>query len=118
MRTPSIRDLSPAHRRVAVEAAQALQARGYRCWLVGGAVRDLALGLVPKDVDLATDATPDQVEAVFARTVAVGKAFGTIVVVLEDARGTGAPELEVVQRRRIREAEGASGAQSVPVGAG
>ena len=47
-------------------------------------MRDLALGLEPKDVDLATDALPDEVESLFPHTNPVGKAFGTILVHLDE----------------------------------
>jgi poly(A) polymerase len=57
---------------------------GYQALFAGGCVRDALLGRALKDIDIATSATPDQVEALFAgRTVAVGKAFG-VVVVLRD----------------------------------
>ncbi|MBA3686880.1 MAG: hypothetical protein H0W72_16800, partial [Planctomycetes bacterium] len=65
--------------------ADALLAAGFETYLVGGCVRDLLLDRPVKDVDLATAAHPDQVETVFAvagmRTIAVGKAFGVVVVV-------------------------------------
>ena len=53
----------------------------HETWFVGGCVRDLLLGRPVHDVDLATGATPDQVEAAFDKTVAVGKSFGVVVVV-------------------------------------
>ena len=60
--------------------AEALRAAGHRAWLVGGAVRDLALEVEPKDADLASAATPDELEDLFPTTHAVGRAFGTVVV--------------------------------------
>lgn len=60
-----------------------LQAKGYRALLAGGAVRDLLLNRVPQDLDLATDATPDQVEALFEKTIMVGRAFGVVRVIIE-----------------------------------
>ncbi|MBE7491910.1 MAG: CCA tRNA nucleotidyltransferase [Planctomycetes bacterium] len=57
-----------------------MAARGHRALLAGGCVRDLLLGRAPKDYDVATSALPDQVEALFDRTVAVGKAFGVVRV--------------------------------------
>jgi poly(A) polymerase len=57
-----------------------LQGKGFVAVLAGGCVRDSLLGLEPKDLDLATSAPPDAVEGLFERTLAVGKAFGTIVV--------------------------------------
>ena len=58
-----------------------LQALGFETVFAGGCVRDSLLGLKPKDLDIATAAPPEAVEKAFARTLAVGKAFGTIVVV-------------------------------------
>lgn len=58
-----------------------LRAAGHEAWLVGGCVRDLLLGRAPHDWDVATSALPDQIEALFPATVAVGKAFGIITVV-------------------------------------
>ena len=80
VRTPSIEDLVAPLRRSARGVAERLREGGRGGWIVGGAVRDLALGRVPTDVDLATDALPDQVEELFERTAAVGKAFGTVLV--------------------------------------
>lgn len=56
---------------------------GHQALFAGGAVRDALLGRDPHDIDIATSATPDQVEALFDKTVAVGKAFGVIVVVMD-----------------------------------
>ncbi len=66
--------------RAARSVAVVLGAAGHRAWLVGGAVRDLALEVEPQDVDLASAARPDEVEALFPATVPVGRAFGTVVV--------------------------------------
>lgn len=60
--------------------AARLKDAGQRAWIVGGAVRDLALGGEATDVDLTTAARPEQVEACFARTASVGRAFGTVLV--------------------------------------
>ena len=60
-----------------------LRDAGHEAWLAGGSVRDRLLGEEPEDWDVATSATPDQVEALFRRTVAVGKAFGVIRVLLD-----------------------------------
>jgi len=80
MRRPSAEQLPAPLLAAARSIAARLAASGQRAWLVGGAVRDLALGLVPAEIDLASAAAPDEVERVFEHTVAVGKAFGTIVV--------------------------------------
>ncbi len=60
--------------------ARTLAESGYRGWIVGGAVRDLALGRTPKDVDMVSAAHPDRVLELFDQTHAVGKAFGIVVV--------------------------------------
>lgn len=57
-----------------------LQAAGYQAVWAGGCVRDLLLGLKPKDFDIATSATPDIVQGLFPQSKAVGKAFGVILV--------------------------------------
>ena len=57
-----------------------LRAHGYKAFLAGGCVRDALLGIPANDLDVATDATPDQIEGLFAKTVNVGKAFGVIRV--------------------------------------
>jgi len=60
-----------------------LAANGHMAYLAGGAVRDLLLGLSPKDCDIATSATPQHVLALFERTFAVGAHFGVVLVVEE-----------------------------------
>jgi len=77
----------------AVDILRKLRAEGFTAYFAGGAVRDKLLGRVPKDYDIATNALPDQVEAIFPKTVAVGKAFGVIMVV-QDGR-----EIEVATFR-------------------
>ncbi|RJO65924.1 MAG: CCA tRNA nucleotidyltransferase [Myxococcales bacterium] len=66
----------------------ALQKAGYAAYFAGGAVRDRLLGLPPEDVDVATDCPPDQTARLFARTAAVGKAFGVTLVKHDDAPPT------------------------------
>ena len=58
-----------------------LRAGGHDAFLVGGCVRDYLMGKLPKDWDIATSATPEAVESLFPRTVAVGRAFGVVIVV-------------------------------------
>lgn len=53
----------------------ALQEKGFHAYVVGGAVRDLMLGLRPKDFDLATDATPEEVRSAFRRSRIIGRRF-------------------------------------------
>jgi tRNA nucleotidyltransferase (CCA-adding enzyme) len=62
------------------DIARRLTEAGFETWCVGGALRDRLLGNPALDVDLATTATPDQVQRVFPRTVAVGVKYGTVGV--------------------------------------
>jgi poly(A) polymerase len=57
-----------------------LRAKGFEALYAGGCVRDKLLGLEPHDYDVATSARPEQVEALFPRTVPVGAQFGVIIV--------------------------------------
>ncbi len=59
---------------------EGLQAKGFKAYVVGGAVRDLLLGLEPKDYDIATDATPEEVHAVFRRSRIIGRRFRIVHV--------------------------------------
>jgi tRNA nucleotidyltransferase (CCA-adding enzyme) len=63
-----------------VEIAATLERAGYDTWAVGGALRDLLLGIDQTDVDLATAAPPEAVRKLFPRTVAVGLKYGTVGV--------------------------------------
>jgi len=58
-----------------------LDQSGFESWLVGGCVRDLCLGLVPKDYDLATSARPEQVQQLFPHSFATGLQHGTVTVI-------------------------------------
>ena len=60
--------------------AQRLRDAGHVAYFAGGSVRDFLRGVAPKDIDIATDARPEQVQKLFARTYAVGAHFGVIVV--------------------------------------
>ena len=67
--------------RHALEVVQALRKAGYEAYIVGGAVRDLLLGLVPKDFDVATNATPEEVKTLFRRSFIIGRRFRIVHVV-------------------------------------
>ena len=71
-----------------LELDKAFKKKGYELRIVGGAVRDLALGKDPKDIDLATDATPDEMEKVFdsagIKSVPTGVEHGTLTAVIND----------------------------------
>lgn len=62
------------------DIARRLRTARHVAYFAGGCVRDLLRGQVPKDFDIATDATPEIVQKIFARTYAVGAHFGVIVV--------------------------------------
>src|SRR5438034_10023753 len=70
------------------EAARKVIARlrenGHIAYFAGGCVRDMVRGLTPKDYDIVTDAPPEAVQTLFARTFAVGAHFG-VIIVLEDS---------------------------------
>ena len=83
------RDISDA----ALRTCEGLQAAGYDAFVVGGAVRDLLLGRHPKDFDVATSATPDQVRGVFRRSRIIGRRFRIVHVMF------GAETIEVTTFR-------------------
>ncbi|MBM4086593.1 MAG: CCA tRNA nucleotidyltransferase, partial [Planctomycetes bacterium] len=66
--------------RVARGIVEHLVRHGHRALFAGGCVRDKLMGLEPKDYDIATDATPDEIMKLFPNTVAVGAQFGVVVV--------------------------------------
>lgn len=82
-------------RHFAVEVVRRLRDAGHRAFWAGGCVRDLLLGLDPSDYDVATDARPERVMALFRRTVPVGVSFGVVKVL--GPRGAG--EVEVATFR-------------------
>ena len=67
-------------RHTATQIVRRLRHAGFEAFWAGGCVRDALLGREPHDYDVATNATPDQIEALFPHTVPVGKQFGVIVV--------------------------------------
>jgi putative nucleotidyltransferase with HDIG domain len=69
----------------ATQIVARLRAAGHQAWFVGGCVRDLLLGRVPKDFDVATSAPPQQVLTLFERTFSVGAHFGVVLVSTEPA---------------------------------
>jgi poly(A) polymerase len=66
--------------RNAIRVTEGLQQAGHRAFIVGGAVRDLLLGIKPKDFDVATDATPEQVQKLFRRARIIGRRFQIVHV--------------------------------------
>ena len=67
-------------REFAVSIARRLREHGHVAYLAGGCVRDRLLGLVPSDYDVATDARPDRIKALFRSAIGVGESFGVVLV--------------------------------------
>jgi poly(A) polymerase len=81
----------------AINVTRTLQQAGFEAYIVGGAVRDLLLGLRPKDFDVATDATPEQVKGLFRRAFIIGRRFRIVHVVYGRGR-----EHEVIEVSTFR----------------
>ena len=64
----------------AIRVTKTLQEAGFKAFIVGGAVRDLLLGVKPKDFDVATNATPEQVKRLFRRAFIIGRRFQIVHV--------------------------------------
>ena len=91
--------ISSAARRV----TDGLQAAGFQAYVVGGAVRDLLLKRQPKDFDIATDATPEEVRRIFRRSRIIGRRFRLVHVMFGDET------VEVSTFRRMIDAVDAQG---------
>jgi poly(A) polymerase len=94
--------------RSAIRTCEVLQAAGHRAYLVGGAVRDLLLGVAPKDFDVATDATPEQVKSHFRRAIIIGRRFrlvhvmfGAETIEVSTFRAYGASERDTDEHGRV-----------------
>ncbi|NDC61057.1 MAG: polynucleotide adenylyltransferase PcnB [Betaproteobacteria bacterium] len=70
----------------ALNVVRRLQERGFAAYIVGGAVRDLLVGLKPKDFDVATNATPEEVKDCFRRAFIIGRRFRIVHVVFGRGR--------------------------------
>ena len=81
----------------AVRVVQTLTDGGFEAYIVGGAVRDLLLGMRPKDFDVATNATPEQVKGLFRRAFIIGRRFRIVHVVYGRGR-----EHEVIEVSTFR----------------
>ena len=81
----------------ALNVVRTLKNAGYEAYIVGGAVRDLMVGLAPKDFDVATDATPEQVKSLFRRAFIIGRRFRIVHVVYGRGR-----EHEVIEVSTFR----------------
>ncbi len=93
----------------ALKVTDRLQQAGFRAYVVGGAPRDLLLGFAPKDFDVGTDATPEQVRALFRNARLIGRRFrlahvrfGREIIEVATFRGTGdAGERSVEDNGRV-----------------
>ena len=81
----------------AMDVVRTLKDAGYEAYIVGGAVRDLLVGLQPKDFDVATDATPEQVKPLFRRAFIIGRRFRIVHVIYGRGR-----EHEVIEVSTFR----------------
>ena len=88
--------------RGAQDVIRKLQQAGFKAFVVGGAVRDLLLGIAPKDFDLATDATPEQVKPLFRRAFIIGRRFRLVNVL------AGAETIEVSTFRSLQKGDDAA----------
>ncbi|AGF47110.1 poly(A) polymerase [Candidatus Kinetoplastibacterium desouzaii TCC079E] len=64
----------------AIKICRTLNKEGFSAYIVGGAIRDLMTGIKPKDFDIATNAKPEQVKALFRRAYIIGKRFKIVHV--------------------------------------
>lgn len=69
------------------KVARMLTKEGYKAYLVGGAIRDIALGKVPYDWDLASDAKPEEMLKIFPKAVSTGARFGMVSALVPDEHG-------------------------------
>ena len=92
----------------AVRVVRTLQEAGHEAYVVGGAVRDLLVGSKPKDFDVATDATPEQVKALFRRAFIIGRRFRLVHVIFGRGR-----DHEVIEVSTFRAMHDASDADAV-----
>lgn len=98
-----------------------LRNAGFEAYIVGGAVRDLCLGKLPKDYDITTNAVPAEIMKLFPRSIPLGASFGVVTVVADsmnfevatfreerDYEDGGARRLCVSAKRRRRTSPGAT----------
>jgi len=65
--------------KTALQIVQILQNHGFISYFAGGSVRDMLMGLLPQDFDIATNAKPEEIQKLFDRTFEIGKDFGVIL---------------------------------------
>lgn len=100
--SPLFLEVLKRHRQwpAALQICQILTAKGFQAVFAGGAVRDALRGIDPHDFDIATSATPDQVELLFSEwnPVSVGKTFGVIVLPLLNPGEAGSIEVATFRK--------------------
>lgn len=77
-------ELSDPLFQTALPVLSTIESHGYEAYFVGGCVRDTLLNLPIHDIDIASNATPDEIQSIFKHTFDVGKEHGTIVVLFQD----------------------------------
>jgi poly(A) polymerase len=106
----------------ALKVLYRLKEAGYQAFLVGGAVRDLLIGIKPKDFDVATNALPEDVRRLFRNSRLIGRRFrlahvhfGSEIIEVATFRAAAAPEREDAEDDAEGEAEeGAEAAREAP----
>ena len=78
--------MDPALAKAMSQVFSKLREAGFESYIAGGAVRDAMLGLPVKEVDIATSAHPEDIERLFTKTIPVGKQFGVMIVVENEAQ--------------------------------
>ena len=78
--------LSRPRETLALDIIRTLRSHGHQAYLVGGCVRDRLLGILPKDYDVNTDATPENILSYFPKSQLVGAHFGVVFVSRDDAQ--------------------------------
>ncbi|MGO3474712.1 MAG: CCA tRNA nucleotidyltransferase, partial [Lacticaseibacillus paracasei] len=76
-------DLTQPDFKAAIPILKKIEAAGYEAYFVGGSVRDAMLGKDVNDVDIATSAFPNEIQALFKKTIDVGIEHGTVMVLWE-----------------------------------
>ncbi|QEN07980.1 polynucleotide adenylyltransferase PcnB [Oceanispirochaeta crateris] len=87
--------------RDALKVTDRLRSAGYQAYVVGGAVRDLLIGKIPKDYDIATDAYPSKVRKIFRNSRIIGKRFRLVHVYF--------PQNKILEVATFRSLEGGEG---------
>lgn len=70
-----------------LKIAEELEKHKFEAYLVGGSLRDILLGKIPSDFDIATNAYPEEILKIFPKSVPTGAKFGTVTVVVSDEKG-------------------------------